>query len=623
MININTKLLISVSLIFILKIAVAQENFSGNFLSGYRYVDISGVEHKYLQHFNLERGPRLFELNFYFEPTGKLATLSDQMDLSLHNFGGDPFETLSFRTAKFGSYSFKYQRRKAAYYYHDTILPSGLAEGGLAAAGDFRTFNFDRVIDNADLELWLNSDVRLNLGFERFVKEGESTLPQDIARDEFELDQPVSERNNTYRIALQYAFDNTTIVLEENIKDYENDTHRFLPGFSGGEDSDDFTQLSNYVLNNPYEFDSYSTTVRMVSRPVEKLTLRAAANYNILDMQFDYSESASGINYDSTALGTNISGDGNANRDIQMYDLDASYVLTERLTLTGAFRYRRFDQEGESFVADMHEMTEWDYSNTGFDGGIRYHFPADLTVSAGAQYETRQVTNSHKSEEESASEELPETNRIGLFGHARWKPLNALSIDVDYKFGTFDNPFTLTSPSDFTRLRSSVRYRVNDPFYLTALYMLNRIENTESGWTSDQNRYALRLNYQQERLQGYVGYNLQDIRQEIDQNVVTVGFGGGDEFLFPIRFEGVTHLFDGQLKLRLNRRLKVGSHVLYHDNQETWPLSRVQLQLFSEIRLPENYLVRINYRYIDYEENRNHFNDYSANIAEASIGYRW
>ncbi len=52
-------------------------------------------------------------------------------------------------------------------------------------------------------------------------------------------------------------------------------------------------------------------------------------------------------------------------------------------------------------------------------------------------------------------------------------------------------------------------------------------------------------------------------------------------------------------------------------------LRRNDLRAYVDVTVYENYLVNVGLRHIDYEETLRGFNDYDANIVEASIGYTW
>ena len=141
--------------LFLSPICMAEENdagtFSGSFLVGSRFVDVGKSETKYDQHFNLHKGPRLFDFEINYTPNNTIKKYFDSFQVNLSHFGGDPFESFNVKMVKFGEYDFKYQRRKSTYFYDDIILPQELSSYLVSNGGDFHSFNFDRIIDNSSL----------------------------------------------------------------------------------------------------------------------------------------------------------------------------------------------------------------------------------------------------------------------------------------------------------------------------------------------------------------------------------------------------------------------------------------------------------------------------------------
>jgi len=612
--------------LLLINLVVAQEQearFEGNFLISFRDVDVGGSEAKYRQHYNLQTGPRLFDLNILFEPISGLKKFVDHMEVNVNHLGGDPFETMRFSLTKYGTYDFKYQRRKATYFYMDTILPVSSSDPRLSNGGDFHTFDFDRIMDDFKFKIWLHRNAHLNFSFYRFGKTGKSTTTLDVSRDEFEFDKPVEEVMNQYSISLDYSLNNITLVLEEKIREYENNYSLFLPGFSVGEDTTNATELLFFHQNMPWKFNSFNHIGRIIARPFDRLTLRAAATISVLNSEINYNERARGVGFDDVPFNYTTQGKGDIDRDIQLYDADASFILTNSLLLIGAFRYRDFQQNGFINLESGQNIGDWDFNIITGEGGIKYSFSFPLSLFGGLRYDNREVKTEHGANTgEGVTEEHPPTKQTGFFGNANWNS-RAISATVDYQYGTFDNPFTLTTPTDYHRIKASARYRISSLFSFSTWVYLQRIENKQIDWNSDQNKYGIRFNFSNSRIQAYLGYNLTTVERQVDQQVTTVGFGGGENFLFPIFYEGKTHFVDGMFTVNFNREWSIGGNFIIHENKLSWPLTHRYILTFVEYHLPVGYVVQARYRFADYEENLNHYDDYEANIGEILIGYCW
>jgi hypothetical protein len=266
---------------------------------------------------------------------------------------------------------------------------------------------------------------------------------------------------------------------------------------------------------------------------------------------------------------------------------------------------------------------KWDYSITGVDGGVQFQVSPAVVLTGGLRYETRQVESSLLVEEESHTETYPDTNLLGVFGNVSWRLLTTLHLTADYQYGSADDPFTLASPSDYHRLRLGARYRRDSGLSLLGYYLLHRNKNDNSDWTSDLDQLDLQVGYHRDNLNCSLGYSLILVERAIDQQVTTLpGFGGGQTLYFPILYEANTNLFTGQALWNLNERWALGGDFNVYNNSGSEALSNGTIRAFVEYAFWQNYLINLGYRYTNFEEDDG-LNDYSANIGEFSVGYRW
>jgi hypothetical protein len=603
-------LILALSLLNSLRAEDKDDHFYGSFLLGYRMVDTSGVETKYKEDINLEKGPRLFHFNLHYLPDGKLKKLFDRLDLTVRNFGGDPFETFGLSVIKYGTYDFKYNRRKSAYFYSDIL------EGH-----DFRTFDFDRITDSGLLKIWLGSKIQFYVDFDRYTKTGNSTISYDINRIEFEFDKPVEEKSSEIAVGLDLDLKCFSLVLEEKIQEYENTHSLFLPGYAdGGANASYPSSLDYFYLDQPFDFTSYTHTARLNARPFSNLLIRAAAVLSTQDTDVSYSEEAGGIDYLGKELAYSYSGGGSFERSIQLYDLDLSYLLGSKLAVVGAVRYHNFDQDGSFTVDGKEKSAAWEFNTLGFEGGLQYQASSKFGFTLGFRREQREI--------EQGVEELVKdtTQRTGFFGNLNMKFSKEFKLGADYQYGSYKDVFTLISPTDFHRFRLSAKYW-KKPFHLTASYLLNKSESSidDDLWKADKNQLNLRFGYHQKKVKLSLGYGLIDIKREGDRTVAypPSWSGPAGTFLWEILYEGKSHLFDAYLHLKLNPQWAVGGYLNSYQNKGSWELSRFMWKAFVEYTFAEGFILHLAHRYVDFQEKISGYNDYSANITEISFGYRW
>ncbi|MBP7147982.1 MAG: hypothetical protein KBD01_10585 [Acidobacteria bacterium] len=628
--------------------AASGGEFSGRILAGFRLSDIGGRKQKYRQHIGIDDGPSLFDLSFDLVPDQSLRSFADSVQLELNDFGGDPFESLRLRVRKFGAYDFSYSRRKSSYFYEDTILaPKDAATvdptGRLSAGGDFHTFDFDRTQDTAELSLWVAERARLFFGFDRYERRGNSTTTLDIQRDEFEFDTPIDERRNEYRGGLEWSFDRVTVVLEERVQQFRSAGGLFLPGFSPGENTANLSTLDFLFLDQPRRYDAQQHIVRVRARPTGRLTLGASASLQDLDLDTDYSETQQGTTPAGLPFGVTIGGDGKISRDIEQYELDATYLVSDRLAITANARRQALDQDGRlRAIGDLDEdgtlstldlanSGEWSIDVAGLDLGLQYQFSARLVATAGLRWQTREVDLGTDTFEGPASVAGRDTDHSGFFADVSWRPLDRWRFVLDYEDDSYDDAFTNASASDHRRLRGRVQYGGDQGLFASLSHLAHRSENDESGWRSDRDQSRIDLGYRAGTFDVVLGYGTWNVDQRVDQRVLLIGDPPA-HFTFPVAYETDSDFLNLDARWRISPAFTLGGEAWVYDSSGVWKQEQTDYRAFVEWAFLRNYLLHVGYRWLDYDEDTaglydakvsSSDDDYDARIAEFALGYRW
>jgi hypothetical protein len=612
--------------------ARAQEgdkNLNLNLLFGYRAVDTSGASEKYREDINLEKGVRLFDFQLtYFAPEN-LKKLFDRVDLALTNFGGDPFETFSLTARKHGRYAFRYDRKKSAYYYNDlrTIDPRTFF--------DLRRFDFDRVSDSASLSLTVAKPVDVYVDFDRFTKTGSSVTVLDVNRVEFEFTKPVSEKLFEAAVGINVHTPRYGLVLEQRRQDYENVNSFFLPGAAdGGPGSPYPTSLSAFHLDQPYDFQTDVTQLRLNARPFDGLLFRGAARWSSQEANLAYAESAAGVDYLDYAFSTDLAGKGSFQRDIALYDFDLALLLHKKAALVGAVRYNTFAQDGVLAVGSERETSDFGFDTLGIEGGLQVQVFARLGLTLGFRHETRGLDDLE------TATYAEETVRDGLFGNVKWDLKNILKLTFDYQRGDTDDPFTLVAPTQFDRFRGTARVQLKR-VTLSASYLKTKVRNEIEGgvnfrilyaeddyadlWTSSNEQFNLRLGYHDARLDFGLGFAAINVRQQSDRQVAFDPFwtGPGGTFPWAIDTSGKATLFDANASWAASPSWRLGAYLNAYRNTGFWPIDRVMAKGYLEHTFGGGFIGRLGCRFVDFKEKEARTNDYKASILELSFGYRW
>jgi hypothetical protein len=616
----NKRLFLALSLAFFVFLTAlslpAQEqskNFNGKLMFGYRFVDTNGTVERYKQDINLMDGLRLFNFNLQIKPEGTFQNLFDRIDINMYNLGGDPYETFRIDVQKSGRYKFQYDRRKSTYFYADQ---HEINSGHLYNPN---TFDFDRIMDNIFFKLWVNKNIDLYVNFDRYSKKGDSVKTLDINRIEFEFEKPIKEEYRSFAIGADLHVKNYSFVFEEKIMDYENTNSLFLPGATdGGEGARYPSELDYFTLNQPYDLKTYTHTFKATARPIDRLFIEGAAQISNQDMDLNYSEEAEGINYLGRIFMYSQAGKGEFERDIQLYDIDATYILLDKLAIVGAFRYNDFEQQGYLTIDGDQQDAFLKYNNRALEAGIQYEFTPELAITGGYRNEVRKLDGA----ETVTYEE--KTTRNGFFGNVKWI-IKTFRITGDYQFGDYKNPHTLISPTSYHRFRITARAKV-DNFNFIGSYLCNRAKSEvyDDEWNSTKHQLSLRVGYHVKKIQAFAGYSLIDVEHKGNRTIMyPPGWYGPGSFPWDILYEGKSNLLDASISADMANNWVLGGYVNIYWNRGFWEINRTTLKVYVEYTFDMGFIAQAGYRYVDFDENLSGFNDYSANILELSFGYRW
>lgn len=589
------------------------KNLYGKFMFGYRFVDTSGTVERYKQDINLDDGLRLFNFNLQITPNETFKNLFDRIDINMYNFGGDPYETFRLAIQKSGKYKFQYDRRKSNYFYADQHEIDG---GHLY--NPF-TFNFDRTMDSMLIKLWLHKNVDVYVNFDKYSKKGDSTLTLDINRIEFEFDKPIEENYKQFAIGVDLHLKNFTFVFEERVMDYSNTNSLFLPGATdGGEGARYPSELNFFNLDQPYDLKTYTHTFKATGRAFDRLFINGFAQLSNQDMDLNYTEDTDGINYLGKFFDYSHSGAGKFDRKINLFDFDVTYLMFDKLAVVAAFRFNDFEQEGYLTVDGEKEEAMLKYNNKAAEGGLQYQFSPRMVLTAGYRYEIRELDGV----ETVTYEE--KTVRNGLYGNIKWD-IRTFKITADYQFGDYKDPFTLISPTSFHRFRFTAKANI-DNFNFSGSFLWNRAKSEvyDERWDSTKNQLNLRIGYNGQKVRISGGYALIDVEHKGIRTIVyPPTWTGPGSFPWDILYEGKSNLFDASLSADLANDWTLGGYANVYSNRGFWEIDRFTFKAYVEYTFSNGLVSQIGYRYVDFKEKMSGFNDYSANILEISLGYRW
>ncbi|HVS64370.1 MAG TPA: MtrB/PioB family outer membrane beta-barrel protein [Thermoanaerobaculia bacterium] len=602
--------------------AVAQtdgdsDGLTGTFTLGWRDVSVGGKETKYRQHVNLQEGARLFGLDLDYRPEQAFA---DRIELRADHLGGDPFENLTLEVRRFGGYTFEYTRNRSESFYEDLLIPPEEANVSQSTGGDFHHFDFDRVRERASLDITLDPRSKLVVAFDRFSKTGESTTTLDVQRDEFELDQPIDETMDGITISYNYSWDRATLLVSEQIKQYDNAREIFLPGASPGENTGNAAALDFYFLNQPTEIDSQRHSAQLTARPTERLDLAFAVSLEGLELDSTPTEESGGTGFNGQPFTTDLDGDFELDRDLQLFDFDLHCLVNDRIAVVAGVRRDDLDQDGFGFFGETDSSSAWSIETMSLEAGVEVVVTSDLTFTVGGRQEERDVVFSTLEEGEPVSAEDVSTDHTGFFASVGWKPTQAVKVNAEIEESTYDDVFNRTHPTDRQRLRLQAQWRPQTGPYVQGTYLATRTENDErqvNEYEADYDSLSLRAGYRRDGFEGSVGYSFVEIQRDVLRLV------NDGAFIFPIFFQADSDFLDARFRWNAVDRFVLGGDLRLYENDGDFPMERDDFRVYVDYEFDTGYLVHLGLRTIDYEENLRGLNDYDADIVELGVGYRF
>jgi hypothetical protein len=420
----------------------------------------------------------------------------------------------------------------------------------------------------------------------------------------------------------QYSWDRITLAIEERYREYENAYEIFLPGFSQGETTTDSSTLDFFFLDQPYDYDSLESTLRLVARPTSRWTIRASGTLQDLGLDLHADERSQGTAFSGAPFTTEATGSGQIDRDATLLDVDLAYQVSARVAVVGGVWMRDLEQDGAFTFDDNPTSSHWDIETEGAKAGVQYAPTTAVTLTAGLRYEERTVTSAVSEEPGEIHARDETTSHEGWFGNVSWRPRKDLSLTVDYEDSSYDDPFTLVSPTDRSRLSVRGRWGGGEGLWASASYLLRESDNNgpAGGFDSDWTQANLRLGWRGDGLDASVGYGLLEVDRQADREV-------NESVILPIDYSIDTDFIDGRVTWEATEAVRLGGSFRMYDTGGslfgTGGLDREDFRIFGEYAFDQGYLVQLGYRTIDYDEESFDFDDYDAVILEVGVGYRW
>ncbi|MBI1761894.1 MAG: hypothetical protein HYR56_10705 [Acidobacteria bacterium] len=451
---------------------------------GYRSTDVKGSRAKFLSDVDIRDGVRLFEYSLDSRSVTGAGPLYDFMHADATGLGGDPQQTFNFRIDKKRLYKFDASVRRLNYYRY---LPNfSLNAHNIDTRQQMSDFN---------LKLFPQRAVRINMGYNRSMAKGFSTITTSYSSDIFPIPGERRWESNDYRLGIDATYRGWDFSAEEMFRAYKWDTSYAWPGGSnpGVVNPNDLSTVTTFTRPEPTDSHASISRASLRGSFAKRVHVVARGMYGQELLRGFLIERLTGTTTTANqrTLIQQYVGNSKAKRPSSSFDAALSLDLTDNLTLNNTFRVSNYTITGEGINSRITQTQTGtgpitttttsafapctlavptgffctrviDLSSYWNTLDLQYSRGRKLSANIGWRTTHRDVATSDLTGAESDTQ-----NTNTAIGSIRIRPVDRFNLFFDYEKGQADNVFVRVSPMDFQRVRARLSYLATDKLSFT------------------------------------------------------------------------------------------------------------------------------------------------------------
>lgn len=626
---------------------------------GYRFVDTSGSNARYLSDVNVRDGFRVLESSVDMRARPGTGLLFDYLHSEINNAGGDLSQNFSLKMDKSRWYRFDSQVRRFNYYR---------SPGPNFALG-FRDYDLRQQISDFNLRMFPQRKFRINAGYGRSMAKGRYNPTYSFQRDIFQLFGDTRWEANDYRLGADATYRRWDFNVEQLYRNFRNDPQ--ISGRPGGDlgfapnDNGRITFLDRFT---PQRSRALVTRAGIRGNIADRVHVTLRGLHDDERMRAGYFELASGRDNNGVNFPQNFLrlGDqrGIIERPSSRLDAGISIDLNKHLTLSNTFSYNSFKISGDTeiltttirqpatgpqtttnsrIVASNYITDLSSYWNT-----LELNFNWGRKFSANAGWRAMQRDVTIQSNYLNATSALSATNPTitnegesidthAFIGGLRIRPTTGTSFMVDVEKGQNNNAFVRINPLDYTKVRVRAQVQATDKIgfsgTFTSLDRTNPTPQVEND--SNARSYTVAVNLEPvSRVWIDAGYDYHDLNARGDilyttliNNVQTRVSGKS------IYYARINSLYWNS-RFALTKQLDLIMFYYYimdrgapsvslgpNDVVNALPLRRHNPEFRLAYRFNNHVTGNLSYRHYSYNEREFAVQDYRSNILTSSLRF--
>ncbi len=613
---------------------------------GYRWVsEIAGNKDMYRSMINLGEGPKLLQSNLSLRAKYGTGLLFDRLDLSINNWGGDPYNTLRLNMSRSDLYELSADYRNLSYYnfiptYANPLLAQGNVFGQHSLDVKYRSTNFE-------FKLFPNNKIHPFVGYTRTSGFGPGFTTYSLTGNEFILNTRWQYSSDEYRGGVEISLPTLVLSVEEGYRILRNDTSVYDTYQNSG-NGNNATFLGQPInlssLNRGYHDRTTMPVTRLVAKytPFSFLKFTGRYMYSMADIDSALGEVRTGslatlddrLFYRSALDGTAAKG----KQPNQNASFEAEFSPFARLTVIDQFDMRRNHVSGETILATTYFAAKslsggsrtfdsntqsllglyLDYNQTRNQVEVDFDLGHGLVLRGGHRYTTADTLHTDSENGEGDTNSASFTRQTGIAGLA-FRPGRWLHLGLNFEFNSSDGRLLRTDLLDYNEVKFD--WRVSP---IKSLSLSGSISALGNGPTAQDaidlkthNRnYTVAIDYEPgDRFNFSVDYQRSNILSDI--SIILPATLSLDRSFFDERGSSV----GGSMGIGIYRgwRTDFGYRVLL--NAGSYPLNFYQPFASMTVPLHGGLSVKSSWQYYGYTEKGTGLQDYRTHMVTIGLAY--
>jgi hypothetical protein len=483
-------------------------NIIGSIEFGYRGLSVDGNSNKYKSDLNYSAGPRLFDSSFLMRSKDGKGELFDTLMVTSTGWGADPQGSLRISVEQPHWYRFDGTYRRFKYFRvlnnianpNWIFSPTSFSVPPNPISGE-HSFNTQTSLGDFDLTLLpKNEKIRFNVGYSPERYNGPAFTSYHQGGNEFMLLSNLKSRANDFRVGADGKLGPIDFSFLQGLRRFRDDSFIDLGPTKGINLNPAVASFNTFNRQEPTRGSVNYTRLSLHSLVANKLDLTGRVTYSKASSNSTFLENETGTNF-ATRIGAGATAQlgapnilllgqynipASVSRPNWLFDIGATYLVTNKLRISNTFRVETFQINGVAVFNDVFSVQKGalidtrtfsnlpvnkstlyrKYQDT-FEGD--YQFSKNYAFHFGYRYGSRRIEQilggyslNSNAPVLATPEDVTENNHThAFFGGFKARPAKNWTLYFDAERGTADNVFTRIGNYNYTNVRAKSRYAPN------------------------------------------------------------------------------------------------------------------------------------------------------------------